>query len=196
MPKLAWHAIEFENVSAQTRRRLNQEEVERLIDTTKSLENEFDLAYGGEDDVLKSPDKFHLFEAWRKGILLYATRVFAVESQSSTLLSRKTTYLSRLVLDHIRCIREETELRKQVLLPLFLAGAETKVEEDRKFCTFFCDGLATQTTYQLFGDISNVLQQIWNRQHHDDDQWWGSFVSGRSQKDGGALNPVPQLLIG
>lgn len=196
MPKLAWHANEFENDYAQTRRRLNQEEVERLIDTTKSLGNEFDLAYGGEDDVLKSPDKFHLFEAWRKGILLYATRVFAVESQSSTLLSRKTTYLSRLVLDHIRCIREETELRKQVLLPLFLAGAETKVEEDRKFCTSFCDGLAAQTTYQLFGDISNVLQQIWNRQHHDDDQWWGSFVSGRSQKDGGALNPVPQLLIG
>ncbi|EED17155.1 hypothetical protein TSTA_022110 [Talaromyces stipitatus ATCC 10500] len=187
MYDLSLLAFEYERSTRPSHKPFDLSTIHKLVQRITSMENDYRHIYshndmGNADDVSVSTSTYHLFEAWRKCVLLYANRVFLEHERSP-----KIMYFSRLILDHISCIREESDLQKQVLLPLFLAGAETQSEDDRHFCRVFCAKMLSKTTYSLFTDTRLILEQIWA--HTEDNTWWGSFISGRSHEIRGTLSP-------
>jgi hypothetical protein len=127
-------------------------------------------------------DRYHLAEAWRFGILLYASRVFPQEDGALNTLS-----LANITLNHIRCVNSETTIRKQVFLPLFLAGSEVADDSSRDFCRdycwFFCGrrgykDFENSCGYGMFANAGELLEEIWAERYAIGDMglWWGAVV--------------------
>ncbi len=155
--------------------------VELLVDELKNWRNEDDCSFqnleDNEDPDLKR-DRYHCSEAWRYAIMLYAVRVFAKKQDQHGLQWIK--FLSRVILDHIRCIKQDALIQKQVLIPIFLAAAEAGDESDRTFARQYNHNWSSRCRYYMFETAQTILEKIWVDWDQDtrDVYWWGVTVQG------------------
>jgi hypothetical protein len=201
--RLARLAFEYEKESLSGNTTFDRFEVISVVETLKTLPNrdQISLEEPGNDesnstDVDMMLDRSHCFEAWRRGVVLYSLQVFSeVPQQRNTQIIR---YLSRNILDHIRCIREAGEIQKQVLLPLFLAGSEAVSETDRSFCRNWFQHWSAQTRYHLFETTGAILESVWDVLDVQDASvhWWGDVVSGERQTPRPDDTLASELLLG
>jgi hypothetical protein len=111
------------------------DEVEDLLRELPSSLPDYDSTEDEETLNLGS-DRYHCDEAWRCALLLYITRVFRWKRDGP--IPGTAGYLARVILDHARNIRRSVTFQKQLLLPVFLAGAEVRRQENRDFVREYC----------------------------------------------------------
>ncbi|KAL0938627.1 uncharacterized protein CTRU02_205237 [Colletotrichum truncatum] len=130
-----------------------------------------------EEIVNYRQDLHHCAEAWRYTLLLYIQRVFKWDrkSQPPSLLA----LLGRRILNHVASCRRSTLLQKQLLLPVFFAGCETKDPDLQRIVKEYCEWWSAQTRYDMFLTASALLEEIWSKSSPLD--WWGSVVDEKSQ---------------
>lgn len=192
MARLATLAVTYETVHGMEWVTFDTFPVEQITQNVQHWTNDKDATADhlarADDDCNEDPDTqrnaFHCTEAWRHAILLYAYRVFH-RPQTSTGM-RAITHLSRVVLDHVRCIPETAIVQKQTLLPVFLAAAEVGDEPTRDFVRRYCAHWSTTARYSMFGTVATLLERIWanwttsTREHY----WWGAKVGSPGQNRG------------
>jgi len=160
-------------------------------------------AFGTDHTVhaIDKSDRYHLAETWRCGILLYLSRAFPSYSPASRIAN--TVSLANSTLSHITCINGETTIRKQIFLPLFLAGSEVDFSVSRDFCREYCrffsgsrgyKDLENSCGYGMFANAAELLEEIWaERDVVGNGPWWGDIVD-RNTKDFNGLES--QFLFG
>ncbi|RFU34827.1 hypothetical protein B7463_g1544, partial [Scytalidium lignicola] len=136
---------------------------------------------GDEEEYCQQQDRYHLAEAWRYSLLLYIQRVFKWDRQSH----RRPSAILRLIcsiLEHTRNCRKTSQAQKQLLLPIFLAGAEARDENMRDTARSFCLWWGTRSRYGMFHSVSNLLEEYWTEPHYKNGKptWWGSFLDEKS----------------
>lgn len=134
-------------------------------------------------------DRFHCAEAWRCALLLYIESVFKrdMEKRSFTL-----NWLVRRTLDHIRCCRRTSQIQKQLLLPIFLAGSETSDEGMRSFTREYCAYWTQKSRYSMFNSVPTILDEIWTS-----GKWWGTVIDNKGKSTSSGLEwSATQLLFG
>ena len=135
----------------------------------------FDSA--GTDGALS---RHYCIEAWRHAIFLYTIRVFNAQQSDQDLAS--ISYQARMVLDSARCIPPTEPFQKQVLLPVFLAGAEVGDDFNRSFVRTYCQHWSKACNFDQFSGALALLEDIWtdwtseNRNLH----WWGVKIGNGS----------------
>jgi hypothetical protein len=150
----------------------------------------------GDEEYFQQQDRFHLAEAWRYALLLYIQRVFRWDRQSH----RRPPAILRLacsVLEHTRNCRKTSQAQKQLLLPIFLAGAEARDEDMRDTVRSFCLWWGARSRYGMFYSVSNLLEEYWTKLHYESENpiWWGSFLDEKSMsRQAGEYNT--QFLFG
>ncbi|KAK2756180.1 hypothetical protein FQN54_005588 [Arachnomyces sp. PD_36] len=125
-------------------------------------------------------DRYHCAEAWRYALLLYIQRIFKCNDHRQR-PPRSIRRLLRLTVDHIRCVRRTSQIQKQLLLPIFLAGSEASDADTHEFVKEYCRYWAEKTRYEMFSSVPVLLQEIW-----DSGEWWGCVVD-RKTKTGSAM---------
>lgn len=115
-------------------------------------------------------DRYHCAEAWRYASLLFIERVFKC-SGNQRRRPRPIGRLVRLTLDHVRCGRRTSQIQKQLLLPVFLAGSEAGDENMRELAKEYCRYWAEKTRYEMFSSVPILLEEIWGVEG-----WWGSVI--------------------
>jgi hypothetical protein len=129
-----------------------------------------------DEDIDDRMDRFHCIEAWRYAIILYSRRVFRSHQDSADL--RVIDHLTRVILDHVRCIRETQMIQKQALLPVFLAAVEVEDENNRHFVRQYCNRWSTTARYSQFETALAAIENIWAT--YDASQravyWWGCKI--------------------
>ncbi|KAF4614307.1 hypothetical protein G7Y89_g15431 [Cudoniella acicularis] len=149
------------------------------------------------EEVLETErDRYHCEEAWRNAVLLYIERVFRWKREEP--VQGTVRYLSRLVLDHARSIRQVANhpIQKQVLLPVFLAAAEMRSHEYREFARSYCEWWNRSCGWKMFKDVYSYLQEIWDEgdSSNGTEVWWATIIDRRRQ---GHQEPLsPQILMG
>ncbi|KIW81559.1 hypothetical protein Z517_04585 [Fonsecaea pedrosoi CBS 271.37] len=138
-------------------------------------ESEDDQAYFGQRN------NYHCMEAWRYALLLYVQRVFKWDRQSHR---RPAAILPLIwkVLEHSRSCHETSQAQKQLLIPMFLAGAEARNEAMRDTVRSYCLWWAARSRYGMFCSVSSVLEEYWeqNQSEYTSPLWWGSFLDMKS----------------
>lgn len=172
--------------------------IEDLEATLTAWHNPYHIAGSVSDvqeDLNPTQDCYHCVEAWRNALILYVHQVFkrdlAVRSPAVI------PFYSRLILDHIQCITQETVIQKQVLLPLFLAGCEATEDSLRNQATDFCRFWCQRNGYRMFQDVGDLLEHVWKdrRESADAGYWWGDTVDQYNTT--GPTDPMrPQFLFG
>jgi len=136
--------------------------VELLTDELKTWKNEDDCSFqdleSHEDPDIKR-DRYHCSEAWRQAIMLYAMRVFSKKQDQGGLQSIK--FLSRLIIDHVRCIKQDALIQKQALIPICLAAVESGDEADRAFARQYNYNWSLRSRYHMFETAQTILEKIW-----------------------------------
>lgn len=130
-------------------------------------------------------DYYNAVSAWKYALLLYIARVFKWDAASGTRLPEFTS-LARLALDSVRCCRPDSPMQKQLLFPVFVAGAESQDAYSRDFVTAYCDSWYRNSRYTLFSEALALLEEVWTlRDLNADDPraWWGSVIDSK-QSDG------------
>ena len=152
-----------------------------------------------QNDLNAQQHRYLCIEAWRHAILLYALRVFNATQDASGL--RKIDYHARMILDAVRCIPESDFTQKQVLLPVFLAGAEAGAERDRIIARSYCTYWDTKSRFGHFDSAEHILEDIWSGWSEDTRSWywWGSKIapnnaSQSADPDAGPL--TSEILLG
>lgn len=174
--------------------------VDLQVEELKNWKNEDDCSFKDledHEDPDAKRDRFHCSEAWRYAIILYAVRVFAKKQDQRGLQS--ISFLSRIILDHVRCIKQEALIQKQVLIPIFLAAAEAGNESDRAFARQYNNNWSSRCRYYMFETAQMILESIWAGWEADtrDVYWWGVTVRGGSWSRGRQDYPMAnQLLLG
>jgi hypothetical protein len=127
-------------------------------------------------------------------ILLYTARVFRWKRTGH--VPGTVKYLSRVVLEHARSIRKFSTAQKQLLLPVFLAAAETQNEDYRQFARDYCDWWTKSCGYKMFADVSSYLEDLWHEQdnYNEPGIWWATIIDRR--KKGSQQGRLPQILMG
>ena len=150
----------------------------------------------GTDDKM---DRFHCVEAWRYAIILYSRRVFRSHRDSGDL--RVIDHLTRVILDHVRCIRGTQMVQKQVLLPVFLAAVEVEDENTRFFVRQYCNHWSKTARYSQFETALALIEEIWAT--FDTGQravyWWGCKIGDYAwseEYDHGGYGIERELLLG
>lgn len=169
------------------------DEVERTLRNVPAPYPYFNADFDDETlDLLR--DRYHCTEAWRNALLIYIERVFRWDIGEPVPSNAK--YLARSIMDHARCIRRENNFQKQILLPLFLAGAEIRREEDRDFVRDYCSWWTRLCGSKMFIDASSFCEEIWQKTDTEDSQgvWWGSIIDKQCSES--KLPARPQILLG
>lgn len=117
-------------------------------------------------------DKIHCAEAWRYGLLVYIQKVFKWRKNKGFPLL--LGFLARKTLDNVRSCRKTSMLQKQLLLPVFLAGCETKEDHLQQEVRDYCKWWNEETRYDMFLTAISLLEEVWATQ--DVDCWWGSVI--------------------
>ena len=201
MRRLARLASIYEKASAMEWTTFNTAPVEIIVNYVSAWENPEDItaeeAAYIEEDLDERRNRFHCIEAWRYAIMLYARRVFAETQDASGL--RSISHLCREILDHVRSIPQSAIVQKQVLLPIFLAGAEIHNETVRDFVREYCTYWSTTSGHFMFSTVGTLLERIWCESDVSSRSsfWWGTKVSSTvfSSKSEERL-PVSELLLG
>ena len=201
MARLAKLASMYEKVLTIEWASFNTSPVEEIVSQVQSWKNSKDAtadSIAWTDDAPESRrNAYHCIEAWRHAILLYAYRVFYRPPTTAGL--RSITHLSRVVLDHVRCIPDTAIVQKQTLLPLFLAASEVGDEATRSFVRQYCDHWSSTARYSMFGTVATLLDRIWadwdvSTRHV---YWWGTKVDNYSQKSANRDEGlISELLLG
>ena len=164
----------------------------RNADEVSSSNSEAD-----EEEYYAEKDRYHLAEAWRYGLLLYIQRVFRWDRQSH----RRPSAILRLscsVLEHARNCRNTSQAQKQLLLPMFLAGAEARDESMRDTVRSFCLWWGARSRYGMFYSVSSLLEEYWTEKEslreNEKPMWWGSFLDEATSRKGGGV--TTQYLFG
>lgn len=182
MARLSKLAAIFEKTQQMEWTIFDRTPVDQIITQVKTFVNtenvNLDACGFLEDDPNDARDRFHCIEAWRNAILLYTRRVFTRKQDGPGI--KAITYLSRITLDHVRCISRRSFVPKQVLLPVFLAGAEVENDEDRQFAREFCRHWSVAARYHMFETTRVLLEEIWKDWDIStrDWYWWGLKVGG------------------
>jgi hypothetical protein len=144
-----------------------------------------------EEALEEAQDRYHCEEGWRTGLLLYIARVFRWERTGP--VPGTVRYLSRVILDHARSIRRTSTIQKQLLLPVFLAAAETQSEDYREFAREYCKWWTKACGFKMFADVSLYLDDIWKEQVTPG-VWWATIIDRRRAD---SQQPrLPQILMG
>ncbi|KAK6366489.1 hypothetical protein LTS17_010574 [Exophiala oligosperma] len=175
-----------------------------IFDNTRALELErcireytvgdFILSRGTADrweSIQGWHDYYNASNAWKYALMLYISRVLKWDRKSDELLPEITT-LSRLVLDSIRCCRLDSPLQKQLLFPVFLAGSESLDSYSREFVRDYCEQWYQKCRYNMFREVSALLETIWAQRdlsHDNFSVWWGSMLYTRNPN-------APEFLFG
>ncbi|KAK1772067.1 hypothetical protein QBC33DRAFT_575765 [Phialemonium atrogriseum] len=122
-------------------------------------------------------DLHHCVEAWRYGLLIYIERVFKWKMDGA--VSSMLGFLARKTLNHVSSCRRTTMLQKQLLLPVFLAGCETKDEHLRQEARSYYTWWNEKTRYDMFLTATALLEEVWTNQ--DPHCWWGSVIDQKTQ---------------
>lgn len=141
-----------------------------------------------EEKVNAKQDLHHCAEAWRYALLLYVERVFRWDRKGP--VSPRGAFLARKTLNHVWCCRRSTMVQKQLLLPLFLAGCETKDPALRALASEYCAWWSEKTRYDMFTTTSILLDEVWASTSTT--SWWGSVIDEKS----GANSLSYQYLFG
>lgn len=120
--------------------------------------------------------RYHCIEAWRNAVLLYCHRVFDRQSDEST--PTIISQLAHMVIDHVRWIPENENIRKQLMIPVFMAGAEMRSENSRGFVREYCEQSSQTDSFGQFQYILDVLESIWQRIDIPEDAsyWWAHQI--------------------
>lgn len=139
----------------------------------------------------------HGVEAWKYALLLYISRVLkwtrTEDEEPPTVFS-----LARLTLDSVRSCRSTSMVQKQLLLPVFLAGAESKDAYARRFALDYCDEWSWKCRFHMFQDAATLLKEVWDAQDRQGDAstvWWGSVMEEEQRKAAYTEN-VAEYLFG
>jgi hypothetical protein len=173
--------------------------VEAIVEEVKKWRNEDDTTYhdtATTEDINAKRDRFHCSETWRYAIILYTVRAFTRKLDWQGLQS--TTFLARMILDHIRCIRKNQIVQKQVLIPIFLAAAELGDETDRAFVRQYCKHWSASSRYTMFETAGTVIERIWAgwEDQNRDTYWWGIAIGGGSSRGRQDQPMASQFLFG
>ena len=202
MARLAKLASIYEQVSALQLTPFNMLPVDLVIEEVKNWRNtedvcSLDIEESESEDMDARRDRFHCIEAWRHAIFLYALRVFTRKQDRRGLQSISLS--KRIILDHIRCIKQSMIIQKQILIPLFLAAAETKDEIDRAFVQQYCKYWSSKSRYSMFETTEVIIKDIWADCHVSmrDAYWWGVKVTCGSRLKNRREDPMAtRLLLG
>lgn len=146
-----------------------------LSDADDDHEEEPILNEQAESQFHDHQDRYHCAEAWRYASLLYIERVFKCGGHQKR-RPRSISRLVRLTLDHVRCGRRTSQIQKQLLLPVFLAGSEAKDEDMRELVKEYCRFWAEKTRYEMFGSVPILLEEVWGAEG-----WWGSVIDRKTR---------------
>lgn len=119
-------------------------------------------------------DRHHVAEAWRHALLLYIERIFRWDRSQTR--PRAIQQLARLTLNHVRCCRRTSQMQKQLLLPVFLAGSETGDEEMQSLVRGYCHWWGKRSRYNMFHSVPALLEDIWGGS-----KWWGVVVDEKTK---------------
>jgi hypothetical protein len=176
--------------------------VDKLFVELKSVLNTEDVDLDdirhSEDGPGSRRDKFHCLEAWRHAVLLYICRVFKREQDTGDM--RVIDHLTRVILDHVRCISRNTFVQKQVLLPIFLAGSEVGGETDREFVREYCRHWSRASHFDMFESTRLLLEDVWSQWQASTRRtyWWGLKVGVHQAPatDGDLHGRANEVLLG
>ncbi len=177
MYKLAKLASEGKRTRATEKRAINLllvDQVQRDISGYSNEHNAFFKSSDTEAALNARRDNFHCAEAWRHALFLYILRVFKMKLVSA----QEISYTARVVLDHVRSIRQVGWVQKQVLIPVFLAGAEISGEYGQQLAQDYCDFWTKKNRYFMFDNVAILHRQIWKERKasKDNDFWWALVV--------------------
>lgn len=158
-------------------------------------------------------DLYHCAEAWRYALLIYIERVFkwqdrkaarrradeagedeeggadgAKKGDSAGSADDNTAllqFLARRTLNHITSCRRTTFVQKQLMLPVFLAGAEIRDAGLRNDARDYCVWWGTKTRYNMFITARALLEEVWRRRAsagEDVDVWWGDVFDQKGKR--------------
>lgn len=200
MARLAKLASIYEKVSALEWTSFNMLPVDSIIEDVKNWKNTDEICSMDVDeleDMDAKRDRFHCIEAWRHAVVLYALRVFTRKQDHRSLQS--INHIKRVILDHIRCIKEDMIIQKQILIPLFLAAAETGDAKDRAFVQQYCKHWSSKSRYSMFENTEVIIKCVWADWHAAtrDTYWWGVKVRSGSPLKSRREDPMAtRLLLG
>lgn len=175
----------------------------------------FDGLETDENDLHIERDRFHCCEAFRYALLIYVLRVFTMrrvglassgygssdgggdgdsgglgvndedaDRQRKGVRSR-LSFLARVALEHVQACRPDDMIQKQVLFPVFVAGAETRQIAHRTAIRQVCEHWYARFGYQMYKTVLDVLEAVWARHDAGDDTyWWGDELDARRAVEG------------
>ncbi|KAF2812325.1 uncharacterized protein BDZ99DRAFT_383101, partial [Mytilinidion resinicola] len=203
MARLAKLANIYEKTTRMEWTIFNRLPVDAIVEEVRNFSNEADVGLDDFEHLDEDPDarrnRFHCVEAWRHAILLHVCRVFTPKQDAPKL--RLISHLSRVILDHVRCIPATEVIQKQVLLPVFLAASEAGDEQGRSFARQYCKHWNVASRTYHFQATAELLEEIWKdwRPSTRDAYWWGLKTGGQvwPQAGGGEdQTMVSELLLG
>jgi hypothetical protein len=151
-----------------------------------------------EGEYSRQRDDYHCMEAWRYALLLYIQRVFRWNRQSHR-RPRAILPLTCKIIEHCRNCRKTSQVQKQLLLPIFLAGAEARDKDVQDTVRAYCLWWGARSRYGMFYSVSSLLEEFWEQRpaapKDESPIWWGSFLDSKSQS-GRAGDVAVQFLFG
>jgi hypothetical protein len=129
-----------------------------------------------EEQMHQERDRWHCIEVWRYGLLIYIARVFRWNRNTNP--PQILAFYARIVLDHVHSCRQIAVVQKGALLPLFLAGCETKEKLLRQSIQDYCRHWSKICGYNLFSSAASLLEDVWMEQDgfRGVEAWWGSVI--------------------
>ena len=193
MSKLSRQAATYETLQRFDWMKFDYSPIEELERRLRLWRNPFDKT-DNQEDPQSMRDCFHCVEAWRYALLLYVWQVFRRGEEPDPHSSN--TYLCRLILDHTRCVRRSSPVQKQVLLPIFLAGAEAVDGSTRREVREYCNHWSLHNGYNMFQNVGDLLEQVWSdrKQYGEQQYWWGLTVDQHAKLASGSM--TTQYLLG
>lgn len=150
-----------------------------------------------DENYRRQQDNHHCAEAWRYALLLYIQRVFRWNRQAYRRPPAILPLVCR-ILEHSRNCRKTSQVQKQLLLPIFLAGAEARDRDMQDTVRAYCLWWGARVRYGMFYTVSCLLEEYWARQPHKDGEvmWWGSFLDAKSNSASAGDLGTTQFLFG
>ncbi|CAK7209052.1 hypothetical protein SBRCBS47491_000306 [Sporothrix bragantina] len=99
------------------------------------------------------------------------------EKDSASLLQ----FLARRTLNHVTSCRRTTFVQKQLMLPVFLAGAEIRDAGLRNDARNYCVWWGSKTRYNMFVTARALLEEVWRR-GESEDLWWGDVFDQKGKR--------------
>lgn len=137
------------------------EELGEIYSDIEGYQNECDynnLVPGDESmDYFRS--RYHCGEAWKKCLMLYILQLDMRQPTS------EIQRLSNHVLNHVFQIDrlKNAQIQKQVLFPVFIAGAEARNAKCRDMIREYCQYWSAEVGFWMFSTILELLEKVWEQ---------------------------------